>query len=165
MYWQIVLLMRRQLVPVVLLMLILIIPYVTVADDCDLWGMAAQSEDGLFATAFYRSVNIFREESQDRGNDDGWGLIGWDEVGFLYDIIHSDYNVWDAPPQGIEYRYNSWNNGFRLVMAHSRRAETGHLLEDIDDPHPFIYNLWGNTFGLAHNGSLYGPNDGHVVLF
>jgi len=115
--------------------------------------MVAQSEDGLYPPAFSNSISIFKIESEAEENYNGWGLLGWDEDGVMYDIIHHGEGewVWEQPPQGLQAHYHSWNNGFRLVMAHSRTAD---VLEEIPDPHPFTYNLWGTLYAIAHNGSL-----------
>ncbi len=90
-------------------------------------------------------------------NYDGWGLV------YYYDAINI-IQPWQifrspAPAQTDTANFSAMmsellsSRGYnRLAVGHVRRSSSGAT--DIADPHPFVFNLEGSSYSLAHNGGV-----------
>ena len=71
-----------------------------------------------------------------------------------YDYMHSAFTA-DDDDSHFPNDYDADVSPARLMLAHIRN---GSAAPSTGDPHPFIYNLYGEKTAFAHNGSFYYPN-------
>ncbi len=148
-----------------LLFLLSVLLLQTAAPACDLLGIAGQG--GPRADIYRFMVDVYLEEAERENDNDGWGVLGWKSNGgrFEYRSLYDAYDDYrmesgpDGPEGGLD---RDWppdldHDGFpddpALMIIHARNASPG-TARNIPDPHPFVYEFTGRTFGLAHNGSL-----------
>ena len=80
---------------------------------------------------------------------DGWGIVFYEQKGC---------RLFQDPKSSINSEIAEFIQGHPikscLVISHIRKANIGRVC--LENTHPFIRELWGQTWSFAHNGQLRG---------
>jgi predicted glutamine amidotransferase len=80
---------------------------------------------------------------------DGFGIAFFEDRGLRTFVDH--HSARDSPVAELVRRYPIKSDN---VIAHIRKATQGRVA--LENTHPFVRELWGRYWGLAHNGDLKG---------
>ena len=78
---------------------------------------------------------------------DGWGIAFFEDKGLRHFVDHQP--AIDSPVADLIRRYPIKS---RQVIAHIRKATQGEV--SLANCHPFVRELWGRYWVMAHNGDL-----------
>ena len=80
---------------------------------------------------------------------DGFGIAFFEDRGLRYFVDHHSARI--SPVAELVKRYPIKSNN---VIAHIRKATQGRVA--LENTHPFVRELWGRYWVMAHNGDLKG---------
>ena len=115
---------------------------------CQLLGMNCNTP-----TDVRFSFSGFAQRAGNTGDHtDGWGIALFEEKGLRHFVDHQRAVTSPVAQLIREYPIKSCN-----VIAHIRKATQG--VTSLQNCHPFVRELWGRNWVLAHNGDLknYAP--------
>ncbi|MCW5634274.1 MAG: class II glutamine amidotransferase [Rubrivivax sp.] len=81
---------------------------------------------------------------------DGFGIAFFEDRGLRHFIDH--HGARTSPVAELVKRYPIRSDN---VIAHIRKATQGRVA--LENTHPFVRELWGRYWVMAHNGDLQGP--------
>ena len=109
---------------------------------CQLLGMSANTPtDVMFSFA-----GLARRAD---AHSDGFGIAFFEDRGLRYFVDHHSASA--SPVAELVSRYPIKSDN---VIAHIRKATQGRVA--LENTHPFVRELWGRYWVLAHNGDLKG---------
>ncbi len=107
---------------------------------CQLLGMSANTPtDVCFSFA-----GLARRAEEHK---DGFGIAFFEDRGLRYFVDHHSARI--SPVAELVTRYPIKSDN---VVAHIRKATQGRVA--LENTHPFVRELWGRYWVLAHNGDL-----------
>ena len=140
--------MKKTKIVLIALLVLFFACSMPIANACRLVGIVAPGT-GMNINA-YNEVMTGLKAASDNYGEDGWGMYYVQPSPETYNISRSSVKADDDvsfPPNYIDV------GPLKIVLAHVRAATTIPV-SGSNDPHPFIYDLYGKKTAFEHNGTL-----------
>ncbi|HSR62170.1 MAG TPA: class II glutamine amidotransferase [Gammaproteobacteria bacterium] len=112
---------------------------------CELLGMSANTPTDIC----FSFSGLMQRGGRTGPHRDGWGIAFYEGRGCR--LFHDPLSSVDSEIARFIKRYSIKS---RIVISHVRKANRGKVC--LENTHPFIRELWGNSWVFAHNGQLKG---------
>lgn len=112
---------------------------------CELLGMSANTPTDIC----FSFSGLMQRGGRTGPHRDGWGIAFYEGRGCR--LFHDPLSSVDSEIARFIKRYSIKS---RIVISHVRKANRGKVC--LENTHPFMRELWGNSWVFAHNGQLKG---------